>query len=130
MTRPHTLGTVLHDGHLVGLHPILDGARHWACRGIYAQTSLPRPISILLLPLAAGLLGGGGGWVLAYPQSLDFTPIFVVVAFFFSSLPSFSWLPPTCCGATTLRNVPSQAPLAWLTPPQPRASDLSPSVLS
>lgn len=29
MTRPHTLGTVLHDGHLVGLHPILGGGGGW-----------------------------------------------------------------------------------------------------
>lgn len=62
---------------------VVGGARHWACRGIYAQTPLPRPISIMLPPLAAGLLGGGGGWVLSYPQSSDITPIFVVVAFFF-----------------------------------------------
>lgn len=63
---------------------VVVGARYWACRGIYAQTPLPRPIGILLLPLAAGLLGGGGGWVLAYPPSSDITPIFVVVGFFFA----------------------------------------------
>lgn len=62
---------------------LVGGARHWARRGIYAQASLPRPIRIMLLPLAAGLLGGGGSWVLAYPQSSDITPIFVGVAFFF-----------------------------------------------
>lgn len=63
---------------------VVGGTRRLVSRGFYNQTPLPSPIGILLLPLAAGLLGGGGGWVLTYPPSSDITPIFVVVGFFFA----------------------------------------------
>lgn len=63
---------------------VVCGTRRLVGRGFYNQTPLPSPIAIYLLPLVAGLLGGGGGWELAYPQSSDITPIFVVVGFFFA----------------------------------------------
>lgn len=63
---------------------IAGGTRRLACRGFYAQTPLPSPIVIYLLPLIAGVLGGAGGWLLSHLRSSNVAPIFVAVGFFFA----------------------------------------------